>query len=256
MLSSFADSDETPGQSDAMHGPLAGVRVLDLTSVVVGPYATQVLGDFGADVIKVESTDGDIMRHAGPMRSPGMGHVFLNANRNKRSIVLDLKRPAGHEALLALAARSDVLVYNIRPRAMARLRLSYEDVREANPRIIYAGPFGYNQRGPYASRAAYDDLIQGASGIPWLLHAAGAEGPRYVPANLGDRTAALHLVNAVCAVLPGKNGQGATRGRAHVRKPVAAGVGRTLGWTHLRAASRRPGVRADARQEPQALRDA
>jgi len=130
-----------------------------------------------------------------------MGHVFLNANRNKRSLVLDLKKPAGREALLALAGRADVFVYNIRPQAMARLKLSYEDVREANPRIIYVGAFGYSQRGPYAAKAAYDDLIQGASGIPWLLLASGAESPRYVPATMADRTVGLNLAVAVCAAL-------------------------------------------------------
>jgi len=184
-----------------MPGPLDGVRVLDLTSVVMGPYATQILADFGADVIKVEPPEGDVMRHAAPMRSPGMGHIFLNANRNKRSIVLDLKKEAAHEACLALARRSDVLVYNIRPQAMARLKLSYEEVRAANPRILYVGAFGYSQRGPYAAKAAYDDLIQGAAGMPWLLKEAGAESPRYAPATIADRSVGLHVVNAVCAAL-------------------------------------------------------
>ena len=139
-----------------MSGPLAGVRVLDLTTVVMGPYATQILGDFGADVIKVEPPEGDVMRSAWPFRHPGMGSIFLNLNRNKRSIVLDLKRREALEACLALAKRADVFVYNNRPQSMARLRLAYEDVRAANERIIYAGCFGYSQRGPKAARAAYD----------------------------------------------------------------------------------------------------
>ncbi|HEX5612345.1 MAG TPA: CoA transferase [Burkholderiales bacterium] len=184
-----------------MPGPLDGVRVLDLTTVVMGPYATQILADFGADVIKVEPPEGDVMRHAAPMRSPGMGHIFLNANRNKRSIVLDLKKDAAREACLALARRSDVLVYNIRPQAMARLKLSYEEVRAVNPRLLYVGAFGYSQRGPYAAKAAYDDLIQGATGMPWLLQVAGAESPRYAPATIADRSVGLHIVNAVCAAL-------------------------------------------------------
>ncbi|MEO8143140.1 MAG: CoA transferase [Betaproteobacteria bacterium] len=184
-----------------MAGPLDGVRILDLTSVVMGPFATQILGDYGADVIKVEAPEGDVMRHNAPLRSSGMGHIFMNANRNKRSVVLDLKKAGAREACLAIAKGADVLVYNIRPQAMARLKLSYEDVRAANPRIIYVGAFGYSQRGPYAARAAYDDLIQGATGLPWLLKEAGAESPRYVPATLADRTVGLHIVNAVCAAL-------------------------------------------------------
>jgi crotonobetainyl-CoA:carnitine CoA-transferase CaiB-like acyl-CoA transferase len=184
-----------------MAGPLDGVRILDLTTVVMGPYATQILADLGADVVKLEPPEGDVMRHNAPMRSRGMGHIFMNANRNKRSVVLDLKQAAGREACLAIARTADVLVYNIRPQAMARLRLSYDEVRAVNPRIIYVGAFGYSQRGPYAAKAAYDDLIQGAAGLPWLLKESGAESPRYVPATLADRSVGLHIVNAVCAAL-------------------------------------------------------
>ena len=184
-----------------MAGPLDGVRILDLTTVVMGPYATQILADLGADVIKLEPPEGDVMRHNAPMRSKGMGHIFLNANRNKRSVVLDLKKGGGREACLAIAKGADVLVYNIRPQAMARLKLSYEEVRAVNPRLIYVGAFGYSQRGPYAAKAAYDDLIQGAVGLPWLAKEAGAESPRYVPATLADRSVGLHIVNAICAAL-------------------------------------------------------
>ncbi len=184
-----------------MSGPLTGVRILDLTTVVMGPYATQILADFGADVVKVEPAEGDIMRFAGPMRNAGMGHVFLNTNRNKRSIVLDLKNPAGREAALLLAKSADVLVYNIRPQAMARLKLSYEEVKAVNPRIIYVGAFGYSQNGPYAARPAYDDLIQAAAGVPWLMQMSGADQPRYVPSTYADRTVGLHVANAVSAAL-------------------------------------------------------
>lgn len=192
-----------------MAGPLDGVRVLDLTTVVMGPYATQVLADLGADVIKVEPPEGDVMRYAWPARHRGMGHIFLNANRNKRAIALDLKQDAARDALLALARNADVLVYNIRPQAMARLRLAYADLRAVNPRLIYVGGFGYSQRGPYAAKAAYDDLIQGAAGIPWLLKAQGADVPRYAPVIIADRTAGLHIVNAVCAALYAREKTGA-----------------------------------------------
>jgi crotonobetainyl-CoA:carnitine CoA-transferase CaiB-like acyl-CoA transferase len=184
-----------------MPGPLDGVRVLDLTTVVMGPYATQILADFGADVIKVEPPDGDVMRYAWPFRNPGMGHIFLNANRNKRSVVLDLKQAPAREACLALAKSADVLVYNIRPQAMARLKLAYEDVRGVNPRIIYVGCFGYSQRGPYAAKAAYDDLIQGAAGLPWLLQKQGAETPRYAPIIVADRSVGQQVASAVSAAL-------------------------------------------------------
>lgn len=187
-------------------GSLTGVRVIDLTTVVLGPSATQILGDLGADVIKVEPPGGDVARAAGHGRSPGMSHVFLNANRNKRSVVLDLKDPEHRDALLALCAGADVLVYNIRPAAMQRLRLGYEDVRAVNPRIIHAGGFGFGQSGPYASRPAYDDLMQAMSGSADLLGRvlpASPEGdrPTYVPINFCDRVSGLHLVYAILAAL-------------------------------------------------------
>jgi crotonobetainyl-CoA:carnitine CoA-transferase CaiB-like acyl-CoA transferase len=182
-------------------GPLHGVRILDLTTVVMGPYATQILGDFGADVIKVEPIEGDVIRQAWPFRNPGMGAIFLNVNRNKRSVALDLKRPAALEACLALAKTADVLVYNIRPQAMARLGLSYEKVRSMNERIIYVGCFGYSQRGPYAAKAAYDDMIQGASGLPWLLQKQGAPEPRYAPMIVADRSVGQQVASAVSAAL-------------------------------------------------------
>jgi len=184
-----------------MPGPLHGVRVLDLTTVVMGPFATQILAELGADVIKVETHDGDNMRHAGPMKNRDMGYMFLNLNRGKRSIVLDLKQSAARDALLRLTPTIDVLVYNVRPQAMARLGLSYDAVRAVNPKIIYVGAYGYSQRGPYAARAAYDDLIQGASGIPALSLRQGADQPRYAPVNLADRLTGLHTVYAVTTAL-------------------------------------------------------
>src|SRR6185503_1614190 len=182
-------------------GPLQGVRVLDLSTVVMGPFGTQILADFGADVIKVEPPDGDVIRYAWPFRNPGMGSIFLNTNRNKRSVVLDLKKPAALEAFLLLVGKSDVLVYNVRPQAMARLKLSYEEVRKVNPKIIYVGCFGFSQRGPNAAKAAYDDMIQGASGIPWLLHRQGAREPRYAPMIVADRSVGQQVASAVSAAL-------------------------------------------------------
>ena len=184
-----------------MAGPLSGVRVLDLSTVVMGPYGTQILGDFGAEVIKVEPPDGDVIRYAWPFRNPGMGSIFLNTNRNKRSVVLDLKQPAARDACLAIAKTCDVLVYNIRPQAMARLKLSYEDVCAVNKKIIYVGCFGYSQRGPNAKKAAYDDMIQGAAGIPWLLHKQGAPEPRYAPMIVADRSVGQQVASAVSAAL-------------------------------------------------------
>ena len=180
---------------------MSGVRIIDLTTVVMGPFATQILADLGADVIKVEPPDGDVLRHIAPMKHPGMGHIFLHHNRNKRSIVLDLKQARGREALLRLARNADVLAYNVRPQAMARLKLTYDDVRAVNPRIIYVGAYGYGEGGPYAGEPAYDDLIQGRAGLPHLLLEAGADRPRYVPTAISDRITGLATVNAISAAL-------------------------------------------------------
>lgn len=185
----------------SLQGALAGLRVIDLTGVVLGPYATQILGDYGADVIKIEPPSGDIMRHAGPMKHPGMGHIFINANRNKRSVVLDLKKPEQREQLLALCKTADVLTYNIRPASMARLGLSYETLHAINPRLVVCGAYGYSEGGPYSEWPAYDDLIQGAVGMPWLMTQSGSTEPRYVPATFADRVTGLNMVHAVMAAV-------------------------------------------------------
>ena len=182
-------------------GPLAGIRILDLTTVMMGPSATQVLAEMGADVIKVEAPGGDPVRYIGPARHHGMGALFLNANGSKRSIVIDLKSEGGRRALLKLCEGADVLAYNIRPQAMARLGLGYEDVRAVRSDIIYAGMFGYGQDGPYAARPAYDDLIQGAALLPHLIARAGDGTPRYVPAAIADRIVGLAAVGAINGAL-------------------------------------------------------
>src|SRR6201991_3262493 len=182
-------------------GPLQGIKVIDMTTVLMGPFAAQTLGDYGADVIKIETPDGDVTRLIGPTRHPGMGPVFLNTNRSKRSICLDLKRSAGREAVLRLIAGADVLVYNVRPQAMARLQLGYDVVSQINPRLIYAGVFGFGQEGPYAAKPAYDDLIQGATALPALMAQTSDGVPRYVPNALVDRIVGLTAVGAICASL-------------------------------------------------------
>lgn len=181
-------------------GPLNGLRILDLTTVLMGPLATQTMGDFGADVIKVEAPDGDIMREIGPSRHAGMGPLFLNTNRSKRSIVLDLKRPAARSALLRLAKDADIVVSNIRPRALARLGLSYEEFAKVNPQIIYAALVGFDQKGPYADRPAYDDLIQGGACLAYSFSRAGLR-PAYVPSAIADRFVGIAAVNAILAAV-------------------------------------------------------
>jgi crotonobetainyl-CoA:carnitine CoA-transferase CaiB-like acyl-CoA transferase len=184
-----------------MAGPLTGIRIIDMTSVLMGPFASQMLADMGADVIKVEAPGGDITRLIGPQPKQGMGPHFLHNNRNKRSIVLDLKAAAGRAALLKLIETADVLMYNVRPQAMVRLGLGYDRVAEVNAKIIYAGAFGFDQQGPYADKPAYDDLIQGAVGIPALVQQAGSDLPRYVPTNIADRAVGQRMASAICAAL-------------------------------------------------------
>ena len=186
--------------SETKPGPLAEIKILDLTTVVLGPLATQILADLGADVIKIESPDGDIMRYAGPARHREMGHVFLNLNRNKRSLVLDLKQEGAVPVLLALVRQSDVLMHNMRPQAMARLGFGWERVREVNPRLVYCSAHGYGQDGPFADRPAFDDIIQGGCGLVALEAATGGEA-RFVPTLIGDKTVGLTMVYAVMAAL-------------------------------------------------------
>lgn len=182
-------------------GPLHGIRILDLTTVLMGPYATLQLADLGAEVIKVEAPIGDLTRAIGPGHSEGLGGMFLNLNRGKRSIAIDLKAPGGVDALLRLAATVDVVVSNVRPRAMARLGLDDAAFRRARPEIINVSLVGFGQDGPYAARPAYDDLIQGASGVPSLIATAYEGDPRYVPVNIADRTVGLFAVQAILAAL-------------------------------------------------------
>ena len=188
-------------RSSKQAGPLRGFRIVDMTTVLMGPYATQIAADYGADVIKVEPPEGDVMRVAGAKRHRDMGPLFLHANRNKRSVVLDIRRPEGREALLRLCEGADAIVHNIRPAAMARLGLAYADIARVNPRIVHVGLVGYGRDGPYAGRPAYDDLIQAASGMASMFELAGDEAPRYVPSVIADRISGLNAVHAMLAAL-------------------------------------------------------
>jgi len=181
-------------------GPLAGVRVLDLTSVVLGPVATQILGDYGADVIKVESLEGDLMRANGTSKRRGMSSIFLSVNRNKRSIAIDLKSAEGVEAIRRLLPKVDVLVHNMRVAAIERLGLGYEAVRAINPGLVYCVATGFGEDGPDAGQPAFDDVIQAACGIAALIGHERGEAD-YAPTLLADKTAGMATANAVLAAL-------------------------------------------------------
>lgn len=181
-------------------GALAGVRVLDLTSVVLGPLATQILGDYGAEIIKVENLDGDLARDSGVCLHPGMGSVFLALNRNKRSIALDLKSADGKEVLRRLVRSADVLVHNMRVAAIEKLGFGYDAVAELKPDIVYCAATGFGQDGPDRDKPAFDDIIQAACGLVGL-NSIGREQPDYAPTLAADKTTGLALVNAVLAAL-------------------------------------------------------
>lgn len=187
--------------SENFKGPLAGIRVIDITEVVMGPSATQMLADLGADVIKIEPPGGDMLRKTGIGGSSDAGALFLNLNRNKRSLVLDLKAPEGKRAVLKLAETADALVYNVRPQAMQRLGLGFEVLHAVNPRLVYVGTFGFSQRGRYASARAFDDLIQAAVAMPEASMRAGSDEPRYAPINIADRATGMYAFGVICAAL-------------------------------------------------------
>jgi crotonobetainyl-CoA:carnitine CoA-transferase CaiB-like acyl-CoA transferase len=187
----------TPNLAD---GPLTGIRILDLTSVIMGPFATRILADMGADVIKVESPEGDSVRHYQPQRSPGMSGNTLNLQRNKRSIVLDLKRAECRSALHRLIETADVFVHSMRPSAIERLGFGYEEVRAVEPQIIYCGAYGFGANGPYRDKAAYDDLIQAGSGIAGLFGQLHGE-PTYVPTVICDKLTGQAIAYAILAAL-------------------------------------------------------
>lgn len=179
---------------------LSGIRVLDLTTVVFGPYASQILADYGADVIKVESREGDSTRQTGPRQEEGLAAIFLGVNRNKRSIVLDLKTADGRQALLELVAQADVLMHSMRPHKMQALGLDPETLCAQHPRLIYAGLYGFGVGGAYDGRPAYDDIVQGLCGLADTVARQTGE-PGYLPTIAADKTCALMAAHAVLAAL-------------------------------------------------------
>ena len=194
----------------AATGPLAGVRVIDLTSVVNGAYATQILADQGADVIKIEDPGGhrgggDMTRWGSgmpPGTAPGMGPLFVSINRNKRSVVLDLRADEGRETLRRLIATADVFAASVRYDGLKRLGLGYEDVAAIKPDIVYMHTGGYGSDGPYAGEPAYDDLIQAASGLTDIFRIAdGNPAPRFIPTVVADKVSGLFVAQAITAAL-------------------------------------------------------
>ncbi|HYD05517.1 MAG TPA: CoA transferase [Reyranella sp.] len=186
-----------------MPGPLAGVKVIDLTAVLLGPFATQHLADMGADVIKVEPPEGDLLRLSGGSmgRDKTMGPIYMAANRNKRSLSLDLKKPKAVEVLKGLIRDADLFIHNSRPAAIERLGLGYEDLKKVNPSIIYAYSLGYARKGPYGHKPAFDDLVQGVSGAASLQSRVDGLPPKFVPSLIADKTTGLHLCIAVLGAL-------------------------------------------------------
>ncbi|MBT6278087.1 MAG: CoA transferase [Chromatiales bacterium] len=185
---------------DVPGGPLKGVRVIDLTTVMLGPFCTQILGDMGADVIKIEPPGGDIGRWTGAGNTPGMSAGFLAKGRNKRSVLLDLKKPEARDVLERLVRSADVFVHNIRPKAAARLGIDYESIAAIKEDIVYASATGYGEEGPFVDKPAYDDLIQGASGLASLFGSVTGT-PRYAPSVLADKTTGLYLTWSISMAL-------------------------------------------------------
>lgn len=181
-----------------MPGPFHGLKVVDLTTVVVGPYTTQLLADMGADVTKVEAPEGDMTRMGTPSRNAGMGNTFLQLNRNKRAIALDLKTEAGAEAMRKLVQGADIFIHNMRPEPLQRLGFDYASMQQLNPGLVYCNIWGFGREGRYAGRAAFDDVIQGTSGLVALESFNGREA-RFVPMLIADKTTALFAAYAIAA---------------------------------------------------------
>jgi len=239
-------------------GPLNGLMVLDLSSVIMGPMAAQHLGDMGADVIKIEGPEGDVTRSIGPRRSEGMGALFMANNRNKRSVVLDLKSAAGRDALLRLVRHADVLLHSIRTDAAARIGLSWERLSAVNPRLVYCHVKGFRDDGPYGGRPAYDDIVQALSGLA-MLQVVPAGEPRYIPSIIADKVTAVHAAYAIALALfhRERTGQGQCVGlpmfetmvaftaHEHLGGAVFEPAEGRMGYTPVRQGMRRPFATVD-----------
>ena len=180
--------------------PLEGIRILDLSTVVLGPYASQILAEYGAEVIKIEAPDGDSTRRTGPSTEDGMGAIFLGVNRGKKSVVLDLKQPAGREGLLKLVDTADVLMHSIRPQKLATIGLEPQALRKRNPKLVFVGLHGFAENGPYGGMPAYDDIIQGLSGCAGLMERQSGTA-QYYPTIAADKTTGLVAAHAILAAL-------------------------------------------------------
>jgi len=234
-------------------GPLQGIRVIDLTTTILGPLATQTLGDMGADIIKVEPPVGDLNRQIGPAPHPGMAAFFANVNRNKRSVVLDLKQPAALEALMKLVETADVFVHGMRPKAAERLGIHYAAVAARNPKIVYGSASGYRHDGPRANLPAYDDIIQGECGLAGLVGRT-ADEPRYIPTVIADKFTGHMLASAIAMALLSRERTG--KGQEvhvpmfetmlsfllveHLWTRAFGDADGTLGYTRLLTSHRRP----------------
>ncbi|CAN5614635.1 CoA transferase [soil metagenome] len=192
---------------EPMQGPLEGIRVVELATTFSGPYCGLQLRQLGATVIKVEAPQGDITRHLGTSRNPGMASVYLAVNGGKRSIALDLKQARGKDVLLHLLADADVLLHNMRSRATERLGIDYPSLAERLPRLIYCGIYGFGAGGPYAGKPAYDDIIQGMSGLAAVQGLAGSTvgtAPAYVASTVADKVAGYAATVGILGALVGR----------------------------------------------------
>jgi crotonobetainyl-CoA:carnitine CoA-transferase CaiB-like acyl-CoA transferase len=220
-------------------GPLSGVRVVDLTTVVVGPICTRTLADYGADVIKVEAPGGDLLRTmAEGSRTPGMSGKFINFNRNKRSIVLDLKNKYGHAALLRLIGKADVFVSNVRPEALSRAGLDHKSLAKLNPRLIHCSILAFGRGGRYYNRPAYDPIVQSLSGVAGTIARATGE-PRFVPMVMSDHTSGLIAAQCIGFALYRREKTG--KGEA-IDVPMLENMASFVSSEHLGAATFDPPV--------------